>query len=136
STSPPPEEEGGGGSGGSGGESGGSGSGGGSGGPTGGGSSEGIKVGGFVYVAPLVRITLGPASRTHFRRPVFQFVDAAEQPNTQFFCRIDHQAWKGCSSPYRLKRLKLGKHVFAVKGKSAAGQWGRPVSRRFKVVGR
>jgi hypothetical protein len=125
---PPPEEpSGGGGSGGAGGGSGGSGSGSGSG---------GVKVGNVVYVAPLVRITLGPLSRTHFRRPVFQFVDTAEQPNTQFFCRIDHQRWKGCSSPYRLKRLKLGKHVFAVKGKSVAGQWGRPVSRRFKVVGR
>lgn len=127
---PPSEEEPTGGS--SGGSSGGSGSGGGS----GTGSQEGIKLGGVVYVAPLVRITFGPASKTHFRRPVFQFVDAAEQPNTTFFCRIDHKAWKGCSSPYRLKRLNLGKHVFAVKGKSAAGQWGKPVSRRFKVVGR
>lgn len=126
--SPPPEEET---SGGSSGGSGGSSSGGGK-----SGSPEGIKLGNVVYVAPLVRITLGPASKTHFRRPVFQFVDAAEQPNTQFFCRIDHKAWKGCSSPYRLKRLKLGKHVFKVKGKSAAGQWGEPVSRRFKVVGR
>jgi hypothetical protein len=131
-SAPPPGEEPGGGSGGSGGGGPGSGSGGGS----GGGSSEGIKVGGFVYVAPLVRITLGPLSRTHIRRPVFQFVDSAEQPNTQFFCRIDHKPWKGCTSPYRLKSLKLGKHVFAVKGKSVAGQWGLPVSRRFKVVGR
>jgi Tol biopolymer transport system component len=130
SAPPPPEEEAGGGSGGSGGGSGGSGSG------SGGGSSGGVKVGNVVYVAPLVRITLGPLSRTHFRRPVFQFVDTAEQPNTQFFCRIDHKAWKGCSSPDRLKPLKLGKHVFAVKGKSVAGQWGSPVSRRFKVVGR
>lgn len=126
---PPPEEEP---SGGSSGGSGGSGSG--SGGDKGG-SPEGIKLGNVVYVAPLVRITLGPASKTHFRRPVFQFVDAAEQPNTKFFCRIDHKAWKVCSSPDRLKRLNLGKHVFKVKGKSAAGQWGKPVSRRFKVVG-
>jgi hypothetical protein len=127
---PPGEETSGGSSGGS--SSGGSGSG--SGGDKDG-SPEGIKLGNVVYVAPLVRITLGPASKTHFRRPVFQFVDAAEQPNTQFFCRVDHKAWKVCSSPDRLKRLNLGKHVFAVKGKSAAGQWGKPVSRHFKVVG-
>jgi hypothetical protein len=133
---PPPEEEAGGGAGESGGGSGsGSGSGG-SGGTGGEGSSGGIKIGGVVYVTPIVRITVGPASKTHFRRPVFQFVDAAEQPNTRFFCRIDHKAWKKCSSPYRLKRLRFGKHVFAVKGKSAAGQWSRPVRRRFKVVGR
>ncbi|HEX5527500.1 MAG TPA: hypothetical protein VFX44_09950 [Solirubrobacterales bacterium] len=133
---PPPEEEpsggGGGGSGGTGGS--GSGSGGGTG-SSGSGSGGGVKIGNVVYVAPLTKITFGPASKTRSRRPVFRFIDTTEQPNTQFFCRIDHKAWKGCSSPYRPKRLSLGKHVFAVKGKSVAGQWGHPVSRRFKVVG-
>lgn len=135
---PPPEEEpSGGGGGGSGGGTGGSesGSGGGSGSGSGSGSGEGVKIGDVVYVAPLIRVTFGPASKTRSRRPVFRFIDTTEQPNTQFFCRIDHKAWKGCSSPYRPKRLNLGKHVFAVKGKSVAGQWGHPVSRRFKVVG-
>lgn len=133
---PPPEEEpSGSGGGGSGGGTGGSGSGGGSG-PGGGGSGGGVKIGGVVYVAPLTRITFGPASKTHSRRPVFRFIDTTEQPNTQFFCRIDHKGWKGCSSPYRPKRLNPGKHVFAVKGRSVAGQWEKkPVSRRFKVVG-
>jgi uncharacterized membrane protein YgcG len=139
STPPPPEEEpSGGGGGGSGGGTGGSGSGGGSNSGGGGssGSGGGVKIGGVVYVAPLTRITFGPASKTHSRRPVFRFIDTTEQPNTQFFCRIDHKAWKGCSSPYRQKRLNPGKHVFAVKGKSVAGQWEKkPVSRRFKVVG-
>ena len=135
---PPPEEEqeqGGGGSGGTGG--GGSGTGGGSGGGgSGGGSGEAIKIGNVVYVAPLTRITFGPASKTHSRRPVFRFIDSTEQPNTKFFCKIDRKAWKACSSPYRPKRLNLGKHVFAVKGRSVAGQWEKhPVSRRFKVVG-
>lgn len=133
---PPPEEEpsggGGGGSGGTGGS--GSGSGGGTG-SSGSGSGEGVKIGNVVYVAPLTKITFGPASKTRSRRPVFRFIDTTEQPNTQFFCRIDHKAWKGCSSPYRPKRLSFGKHVFTVKGKSVAGQWGHPVSRRFKVVG-
>ncbi|MGN6216023.1 MAG: TolB family protein [Solirubrobacterales bacterium] len=136
STPPPPEEEpSGGGGGGGGGGSGGGGSGSGGGGSSGG-SGEGVKVGNVVYVTPLVRITFGPAATTRSRRPVFRFIDATEQPNTQFFCRIDHKAWKGCSSPYRPKSLKLGKHVFAVKGKSVAGQWSRPISRRFKVVGK
>ena len=138
---PPPEEEqgggggtgGGGGGSGSGGDGSGSGSGGGS---SGGGSGEAIKIGNVIYVAPLTRITFGPASKTHSRRPVFRFIDTTEQPNTQFFCKIDRKAWKGCSSPYRPKRLKPGKHVFVVKGRSVAGQWEKhPVSRRFKVVG-
>ena len=99
-------------------------------------SKEAIRIGNFVYVAPLTRITFGPASKTRSRRPVFRFIDATEQPNTSFFCRIDRKAWKSCSSPYRLTRLTLGKHVFAVKGRSFAGQPEQaPVSRRFKVVG-
>jgi hypothetical protein len=99
---------------------------------------EVIKIGNVLYVAPLTRITLGPLSKTRVRRPVFQFIDATEQPNTSFFCRLDRQKWKGCSSPYRPKhRLRLGKHAFAVKGKSFAGQWEpHPVVRKFKVVGR
>jgi hypothetical protein len=96
-----------------------------------------IKIGGILYVAPLTRITFGPASKTRIQRPVFRFVDSTEQPNTQFFCRVDRRAWKGCSSPYRPKRLRPGRYVFSVKGESFAGQWeGHPVSRRFKVVGR
>jgi hypothetical protein len=140
---PPPEEEPGDGGSGSGPDSGGgsspastSGSGSGTaGGGAGSGSKEAIKIGNFVYVAPLTRITFAPASKTRSRRPVFRFIDSTEQPNTSFFCRIDRKAWKACSSPYRPKRLTLGKHVFAVKGRSFAGQSEKPpVTRRFKVV--
>lgn len=148
---PPPGEEGsgggsgeggggGGGEGGSGGSTGGgSGSTGGSAGSTGGasGSGEGIKIGGFVYVTPLTRITFGPAAKTRVRRPVFRFVDSVEQPNTTFICKVDRRRWKGCGSPFKMPRLKPGRHVFEVKGRSAAGQWEqKPVKRRFKVVRR
>jgi hypothetical protein len=96
-----------------------------------------IRIGNFVYVAPLTRITFGPLAKTRSRRPVFQFVDSTEQPNTRFVCRIDRKPWRSCSSPYRPKRLSLHKHVFAVKGESFAGQWEQhPVVRKFKVVGR
>jgi hypothetical protein len=105
---------------------------------SGGGTPAVIKIGNVLYVAPITRITLAPLSRTHVRRPIFQFIDTTEQPNTDFFCRLDRQKWRGCSSPYRPKhRLSLGKHVFTVKGRSFAGQWEQhPVVRRFKVVGR
>lgn len=96
-----------------------------------------IKIGNFLYVAPLTRITVGPLAKTRSRRPVFQFVDATEQPNTKFLCRVDRKPWKPCSSPYRTKWLSLHKHAFAVKGESFAGQWEQhPVVRKFKVVGR
>jgi hypothetical protein len=105
---------------------------------SGGGTPAVIKIGNVLYVAPITRITLAPLSRTHVRRPIFQFIDTTEQPNTDFFCRLDRQKWRGCGSPYRPKhRLSLGKHAFTVKGRSFAGQWEQhPVVRRFKVVGR
>jgi hypothetical protein len=138
---PPPSEEGSGGSSGGGSAGGTGGSTGGSGGSTnastgGSGDSGGaIRIGGIVYVAPVTRITFGPASKTRSRRPVFRFVDATEQPGTDFICKVDRRAWKGCSSPFKLPRLKPGRHVFSVKGRSAAGQWEqKPVTRKLKVV--
>jgi hypothetical protein len=142
--SAPPSVEGGGsggggsdgGSGGSGGSTGGGSTGGGSGGSAGG-SAGRIEIGGIVYVVPQTRITFGPASKTRSRRVVFRFLDATEQPGSKFVCKLDRHAWKGCNSPFGSGRLKPGRHVFAVKGESAAGQWEQlPIKRRFKVVGR
>lgn len=145
-SAPLPPEDGSGGGGGSG-DSGGGGGSGGSGGSAGssaasaggssgsGGSGGAIKIGGIVYVTPVTRITFGPLSKTRALRPVFRFMDSTEQPGTSFECRVDRQAWKGCGSPFKLPRLKPGRHVFAVEGKSVAGQLeARPVSRKFKVV--
>lgn len=140
SAPPPPTEEGSGGGSGSGGTTTpGGGSTGGTGSTESGasGGSGGIKLGGFVYVAPVTRITFGPAAKTRARRPVFRFLDALEQPGTTFICKVDRRGWKGCGSPFELPRLKPGRHTFKVKGRSAAGQWEqKPVIRRFKVVGR
>ncbi|HEY8502529.1 MAG TPA: hypothetical protein VIL21_07565, partial [Solirubrobacterales bacterium] len=128
---PPPGEEGGSG----GGSTGGTGS---TGGKTGSGGSGGGSVkGGVVYVTPLPRITFGPASKTRLRRPVFRFVDSTEQPGTKFFCRVDKRRWSGCSSPIKVKKLKLGRHVFSLKAVNAVGTSSpAPVKRAFKVVGR
>jgi hypothetical protein len=134
---PPPTEEGGGGGGGGGGTGGtggtgspgGTGSAGGSGGPTGG------SHGGVAWVAPLLRITFGPASKTRLRRPTFRFTDATEQPGTKFFCRVDKRSWVACGSPTKVKKLKLGRHVFALKAVNAVGTPSpAPVKRAFKVV--
>jgi hypothetical protein len=128
---PPPGEEGTGGSpeGGTGGTAGTGGSDG-KGGKTPGGGKAGV-----VYVAPLIKITYGPAFKTRLRRPVFRFADMTGQPGTKFFCRVDRHAWKGCSSPTKVRKMKLGRHVFAVKAVNAIGVPApKPLKRAFKVV--
>jgi hypothetical protein len=123
---PPPDEEG------SGGQQAGGGTttGGTSGGKTSGGGKNGIE-----YVVPQVKITFGPAFKTRLRRPVFRFADMTGQPGTNFFCRVDKRPWKVCTSPVKVKKLKLGRHVFSVKAVNAVGTPGtRPLKRALKVV--
>ncbi|HEX7278065.1 MAG TPA: hypothetical protein VF255_00450 [Solirubrobacterales bacterium] len=123
---PPPGEEGG---------SGGSGSGGSGSGDKGGSKGGGGK--GAVYVTPQTRITFAPASKTRARRPIFRFTDSTGQDGTSFRCKVDRERWRGCSSPVKLKKLKLGRHVFQVKAVNAVGTPEPAATRRaFKVVKR
>jgi hypothetical protein len=99
------------------------------------GSSSVKRHDGIPYVKPLTRITFGPAAKTRSRRPIFRFTDATGQPGTRFQCRVDRGRWGKCGSPFRLKSLRHGRHVFRVKAVNAVGVWGdKPVSRSFKVV--
>lgn len=125
---PPPGEEG---------ASTGDGTGAGSGGASGGGEPpRGGGKGGAVYVIPRTRITFAPASKTRARRPIFRFTDSTGQDGTSFRCKLDRGRWHDCTSPVKLKRLKLGRHVFQVIAINAVGA-PEPVSvkRPFKVVG-
>ncbi|MDX6634665.1 MAG: hypothetical protein QOF06_868 [Solirubrobacterales bacterium] len=131
---PPPEEEGTGGT-----PAGGGTSTGGTTGTTGGktGKTSGGGKNGIEYVVPQLKITFGPAFKTRLRRPVFRFADLTGQPGTRYFCRVDKKRWKGCTSPTKLKKQKLGRHVFAVKAVNAVGTpAARPLKRAFKVVHR
>jgi Tol biopolymer transport system component len=121
---PPPKEEGGSGGGG-----------GGLGGGFGKGGNGGNGGGGFTFVTPEVTITFGPAFKTRKHKVVFRFDDATGQPGTSFSCKIDRHRWKGCGSPKWVKKLALGKHVFAVKAVNQVGVWdAAPAQRKFKVV--
>jgi hypothetical protein len=92
---------------------------------------------GVVYVTPEALITFGPSFKTKKHKVMFRFADGTGQPGTSFLCRIDRNAWHGCTSPQKLKRLGSGKHVFKVKAVNAVGTWEEPpVKRMFKVVGR
>lgn len=84
---------------------------------------------------PETLITFGPASKTKKRKVAFRFSDGTGQPGTSFSCKVDRQRWKACSSPTRVAKLALGRHVFAVKSVNAVGTWdSQPAKRAFKVV--
>lgn len=120
---------------------GGGGSEGGTGGGSAGGSGTGKKGPGpptaepVTYVTPHTRITFAPASKTRARRPVFRFTDMTGQEGTRFSCKVDRKPWKRCTSPLRVQRLSLGRHVVAVKAVNAVGaSEPQPSQRHFKVV--
>ncbi|MGE5282607.1 MAG: TolB family protein [Chloroflexota bacterium] len=90
---------------------------------------------GPVLLPPETKITFGPASKTRKHKVVFRFADATGQLGTKFFCKLDRRSWGRCRSPKRLKKLRFGPHVFAVKARNSLGAWSaRPVKRKFKVV--
>jgi Tol biopolymer transport system component len=92
---------------------------------------------GVVYVTPQTRITFAPAGKTLARRPVFRFTDATGQKGTSFRCKVDRERWRGCGSPTKLKKLKVGRHVFQVKAVNEVGVVEpAPQRRKFKVVAR
>lgn len=87
------------------------------------------------HEVPQTRITFGPAFKTRIHRPVFRFTDATGQQDTKFICKLDRATWKSCSSPFKLPKVALGKHLFRVKGVNAVGVWeAKPTKRKFKLV--
>ena len=86
--------------------------------------------------APLTRITMGPGAKTRKRKAVFRFTDVTDDtPGTTFLCKLDRVKWKPCSSPLRLRHLRLSRHVVKVRAVDAAGNAeAKPVKRRFQVV--
>jgi hypothetical protein len=88
--------------------------------------------------APRTRVTMGPGVKTHKRIATFRFKDiTSDPPGTTFVCKVDKAKWKHCSSPFRAKHLKPGRHVVKIRATDLAGNVERhPVRRRFLVVPR
>ncbi|HEY1855473.1 MAG TPA: choice-of-anchor Q domain-containing protein [Solirubrobacterales bacterium] len=82
--------------------------------------------------APQTKIT-GLPSRTTKRRLKIRF--SANQAGATFQCKLDKGKWRGCRSPYKTPKLKLGKHVFKVKAKGPTGVVDQsPATKTFRVV--
>ncbi|TNM36548.1 hypothetical protein FHP29_20680 [Nocardioides albidus] len=65
-------------------------------------------------------ITSHPRKRTRSHRATIGF--SADKTNVTFQCKVDDKAWKACTSPLTLKRLKVGKHKVRVRSVGASGQ--------------
>jgi hypothetical protein len=89
-------------------------------------------------LTPRTRITMGPAAKTAKRKAMIRFTDTTgSAPGTIFLCKVDNKKWKQCSSPLRLKKLKLRKYTVRVKASDPAGNVElKGAKRSFRVVRR
>ena len=81
--------------------------------------------------APDARITSGPTGKTKDKTPTFEF--SSSDPAAKFTCSIDGNAPESCKSPFTSKKLKKGKHDFAVFATDPAGNKSAKATRSFKV---
>lgn len=83
-------------------------------------------------VAPTTKITRKPHERTTKRSA--RFVFRSNEPNAEFECKLDRGAYKGCSSPRKLKKLEPGRHKFLVRAVDLAGNVdATPAKHRWKI---
>ncbi len=64
-----------------------------------------------------------------------KFKFRSDEVGSKFECRLDKQVWKWCSSPYKLRRLHAGEHMFKVRAIDAAENVDHsPAKDKFKVI--
>ena len=86
--------------------------------------------GGGDTTPPETEITAKPAKKTKSKRAAFSF--SSNEPGT-FQCSLDDAAFSACTSPFS-KKVKPGRHTFAVKARDTAGNVDpSPASYRWKV---
>jgi glucose/arabinose dehydrogenase len=83
---------------------------------------------------PATRLIGGPAGPTSNLSPTFRF--RASERNATFSCRPGGAPWRACASPFALRGLTPGRHVFSVRAIDAAGNVGAPARRAFALIAR
>ncbi|HEX6115548.1 MAG TPA: S8 family serine peptidase, partial [Solirubrobacterales bacterium] len=68
---------------------------------------------------PETRIVKGPKKRTTARKAKFRF--RSDEPGSTFECKYDRKPFKPCTSPRKLKRVKVGRHKFLVRATDGVG---------------
>ena len=84
-------------------------------------------------IPPETTITKGPKKKTTKRRPKFKFTSS--DFGSSFQCRLDAGQFQPCSSPFKPRKLRLGKHTFRVQAIDPAGNVDpTPAVKKFKVI--
>jgi hypothetical protein len=82
-------------------------------------------------VKPTVSITKQPSKKTSKTKAKFKF--SSDDATATFTCRTDKKDFKPCSSPFKLSKLKKGKHVFVVEAVDANDNVSPSESYKWKV---
>jgi DNA-directed RNA polymerase specialized sigma24 family protein len=88
--------------------------------------SEGLRLGPFVVPPPAeARIEKRPAAASNTRSATFAF--SASETGAELECALDGAAFRACESPRAYRRLKPGRHRFAVRATGVSLAVGEPV---------
>jgi hypothetical protein len=68
---------------------------------------------------PETTISKGPKKKTKKRKATFAF--GSDEPGSTFECKVDKKPFVDCTSPRRLKKVKIGRHTFQVRAIDAVG---------------
>ena len=68
--------------------------------------------------APQTSIDKGPQTKTFAKKATFTF---SSEAGATFTCRLDKKPAAACTSPFKVKKLKVGKHQLTVTAKDGAG---------------
>jgi hypothetical protein len=79
----------------------------------------------------VVTIKSHPGKRTQSTRARYAF--SADQPGSNFKCKLDQGGFKPCGSPQVYRNLRVGTHAFAVVASGAGGK-GAPAKFSWKVL--
>ena len=84
-------------------------------------------------VAP--RTTIGKLKKKKTTKRKIKVTFTSSEQGATFECRVDQKPFTACSSPYKTKKLKLGKHVIEVRATDAVGNAeSNPARTNVKIV--
>jgi hypothetical protein len=73
--------------------------------------------------APVTELVAPTSPRTPLRTPAqwAEFEFGSSDVGSRFECKLDRKSYRACTSPYRVKKVKLGKHAFRVRAVDPQG---------------